>query len=185
MGHKALLLPVHLNLGVDRAEGHGMSVSATQVGPTARANATAVVCDTSAFNLRFLRAAMTKLGYHQVIEAHDLAELVHKATVGQAELVVVDPAMEDGAGIDAIKQLRAAVPTVLIVAFCSDDAMARSVQWQGIITVPKRSILQLDALIAAIQSEFGLEAVVEPEAIPVDDVAIPVWDLVPSLVDAI
>jgi CheY-like chemotaxis protein len=162
-----------------------MSVSAHEVGLAARAQATAVVCDTSAFNLRFLRAAMTKLGYHQVIETHSLDELVNRTTLGQPELVVFDPAMEDGAGLDVMKQLSAAVPTALIVAFCSDDAMARSVQWQGTITVPKRSILQLDALIAAVRSELGQEAVVEPEAIPVDDVAIPVWDLVPSLVDSI
>ena len=161
-----------------------MSVSARQVGSAARAQATAVVCDTSAFNLRFLHAAMTKLGYHQVIEAHTLDELVHKATLGQAELVVFDPAMEEGAGLDAIKDLHAAVPNALLVAFCSDDAMTRSVKWQGIITVAKRSILQLDALIAAIQSELGQDAVVEPEAIPVTDMATPVWDLVPSLVEA-
>jgi len=162
-----------------------MSVSATQGGSVSRARATAVVCDASAFNLRFLRAAMTKLGYTDVIEAHDLEEMVHKATVAQAELVVFDPAMQDGAGIDAINDLKAAVPNAFLVAFCSDDAMARSVQWQGLVTVPKRSILQLDALIAAIRSELGHEAVVEPEAIPMADMAIPVWDEVPSLVDAI
>ncbi len=32
----------------------------------------------------------------------------------------------------------------------------------------------LDALIAAIRSELGQEAVIEPEAIPVTDVAVPV-----------
>ena len=87
-----------------------------------------MVCDTSTFNLRFLRAAMTKLGYHQVIEAHDIEELVHKATVGQAELVVFDPAMQDGAGLAAIKDLRAGAPNALLVAFCSDDEMIRSVK---------------------------------------------------------
>jgi DNA-binding NarL/FixJ family response regulator len=161
-----------------------MSASATQVGSAARAQPTAVVCDTSAFNLRFLRAAMTKLGYLLVIEAHDIEEMVHKATVGQAELVVFDPAMQDGAGLDAIKELQAAVPNALLVAFCSDDTMTRSVRGQGIISAPKRSILQLDALIAAIQSELGRETIVQPEAIPVADMAIPVWDLVPSLVEA-
>src|SRR4051812_15655945 len=124
-----------------------MSVSATQGGSTSHARATAVVCDSSAFNLRFLRAAMAKLGYSDVVEAHDLAELVDKATRVQAELIVFDPAMEDGAGLDAINDLKAAVPNAFLVAFCSDDAMARSVNWQGLVTVPKRSILQLDALI--------------------------------------
>jgi DNA-binding NarL/FixJ family response regulator len=161
-----------------------MSVSAGEVESAARVHGTAVVCDTSAFNLRFLRAAMTKLGYRQVIEAHIVDELVHKATVGQAEVVVFDPAMQDGAGLDAIKDLQVAVPNALLVAFCSDDAMTRLVRRQGNITVPKRSILQLDALIAAIQSELGLEPIVEPEAIPVADMGISVWDLMPSLVEA-
>jgi DNA-binding NarL/FixJ family response regulator len=162
-----------------------MSVSAMQVGSVSRACRVAVVCDTSAFNLRFLRAAMAKLGYTDVLEAHNVEELVHQATVGQAELVVFDPAMQDGAGIDAINDLKAAVPNAFLVAFCSDDAMARSMKWQGLVTVPKRSILQLDALIAAIRSELGQADVIEPEAIPMADMAIPVWDQVPSLVDAI
>jgi CheY-like chemotaxis protein len=162
-----------------------MSVSAVRVGSAARAQATAVVCDTSPFNLRFLRAAMTKLGYHQVIEAKSIDELVHKATAGQAELVVFDPAMQDGAGLDAIQNLRSECPDALLVAFCSDEAMARSLNWKGLITVPKRSILQLDALIVAIQSELGHDPIVEPEAIPVSDVNVPVWDQVPSLVDAV
>lgn len=179
MGHLALNFP-----RLDADEG-GMSVSATQGGFVQRASATAVVCDTSAFNLRFLRAAMTKLGYRKVVEAHDIDDMVHKATVAQAELVVFDPAMQNGLGIDAIHELKAAVPHAFLVAFCSDEALARSVQWQGLVTVPKRSILQLDALIAAIRSELGDEAVIEPEAIPVADMAIPVWDEVPSLVDAI
>ncbi len=87
-----------------------MSVSATQDGSASRARGTAVVCDPTPFNLRFLRAAMTSLGYVEVVEAHNLAELVHKATVVQAELVVFDPAIEGGAGLDAIHDLKAAVP---------------------------------------------------------------------------
>jgi ActR/RegA family two-component response regulator len=161
-----------------------MSVSATQNSESSRAQGTAVVCDSSGFNLRFLRAAMASLGYREVMEVNTIGELVHTSTVMQPELVVFDPATEDGAGLDAINDLRAASPDTLLVAFCSDEAMARSVQWHGIITVPKRSILKLDALIAAIREEFGQEQPIEPEAIPVADVAVPVWDLVPSLVEA-
>jgi DNA-binding NarL/FixJ family response regulator len=162
-----------------------MSVSATQDGSPSRARSTAVVCDNSAFNLRFLRAAMAKLGYTEVVEAHDLEELVREAALTQAELVVFDPAMDDGAGIDAINDLKAAVPNAFLVAFCSDDAMSRSVKWQGLVTVPKRSILQLDALIAAVRSELGSGTVIEPGGIPVTDIAVPVWDEVPSLVESV
>ena len=142
-----------------------------------------MVCDTTPFNLRFLRAAMMTLGYDQVIEAHDLDELVPAAATAHADLVVFDPAMEDGAGLDAIKNLQAAVPDALLVAFCSDDAMIRTLNWEGILTVAKRSIMQLDALIAAIQSELGQDPVVESEGIPVADIGIPVWEEVPSLIE--
>jgi DNA-binding NarL/FixJ family response regulator len=160
-----------------------MSGSAREDGSTARARATAVVCDTSAFNLRFLRAAMTTLGYEVVIEAHDLDELVQAATARRADLVLFDPAMQDGAGLDVIKDLRTAVPNALLVAFCSDDAMTRSIKAQGIVSVAKSSIMQLDALIAAIQTELGHDPVVEPEGIPVTDIGIPVWEQVPSIVE--
>ena len=161
-----------------------MSGSAREDGSTARGRATAVVCDTSAFNLRFLRAAMTTLGYDEVVEVHDLDHLVHAATVGRADLVVFDPAMQDGAGLDVIKDLQAGVPNALLVAFCSDDVMMRSVTGHGTITVAKSSIMQLDALIAAIQAELGHDLVVAPEAIPVADIGIPVWEQVPSIVEA-
>ena len=160
-----------------------MSGSADDDGSAPRAQMTALVCDTSTFNLRFLRAAMMTLGYERVVEARDLDELVHVATVAHADLVVFDPAMQDGAGLDVIKDLQVAVPDALLVAFCSDDAMTRSIKWDGIVTVAKRSIMQLDALIAAIQSELGRDLVVESEAIPVADVGIPVWEQVPSLAE--
>jgi DNA-binding NarL/FixJ family response regulator len=160
-----------------------MSGSAGDDESPSRAHATAVICDAKTFNLRFLRAAMITLGYDDVFEARDIDELVHVARGTRADLVVFDPAMQDGAGLDAIKDLQAAVPDALLVAFCSDDAMTRTVKWDGIVTVAKRSILQLDALIAAIQAELGREPVVGPEGIPVTDVGIPVWEEVPSLVE--
>lgn len=160
-----------------------MNRSAGDIGSASRAQTTAVVCDTTAFNLRFLRAAMMTLGYDEVVEAHDLHELVQAAAGARPDLVVFDPAMENGAGLDAIKGLRTAVPGALLVAFCSDDAMIRTLKWDGIVTVAKRSIMQLDALIAAIRSELGQDPVVESEGIPVADIGIPVWEEVPSLVE--
>jgi DNA-binding NarL/FixJ family response regulator len=141
----------------------------------------AVVCDGSGFNLRFLRAAMVKLGYRQVLEAKTLDELEHKVCVMQPDLVVFDPAMEDGAGLDLLKVLAADSPDSSIVAFCSDDSMARSVKWLGFTTVEKISILQVDALVAAIEVITDRTADV-PDVIPNVDVSTPVWDQVPSLV---
>jgi DNA-binding NarL/FixJ family response regulator len=161
-----------------------MSVSATQERSFARNQGSVVVCDASSFNLRFLRAAMTKLGFRQVLEAKTLEELEHKATVMQPDLVVFDPSMEHGAGIDLIKGLQSSSPETLIVAFCSDENLARTLKLMGITMVEKVSILQVDLLVATIQSALGLSPVIEPEAIPVNDIAIPVWDQVPSLVEA-
>ena len=160
-----------------------MSGSAGDDESPSRAQTTAVVCDAKTFNLRFLRAAMITLGYYDVFEAHDVGELVHVACGARADLVVFDPAMQDGAGLGAIRDLRTALPDALLVAFCSDDAMTPALERDGIITVAKRSILQLDALIAAIQAELGCEPVVTPEGIPVTDIGIPVWEEVPSLVE--
>ena len=160
-----------------------MNGSAGEDESPSRAHGTAVVCDAKTFNLRFLRAAMITLGYDDVVETHDLVELLRAARDQRPDLVVFDPAMQDGAGLDAIRQLQAAGSRALLVAFCSDDAMARSLQSEGIVTVAKRGILQLDALIAAIQAKSGRDLVVEPESIPVADVGIPVWEEVPSLVE--
>jgi DNA-binding NarL/FixJ family response regulator len=148
-----------------------------------RAHGTAVICDAKTFNLRFLRAAMNTLGYDDVVETHNLDELLRTAKTSRADLVVFDPAMEDGAGLDAIRELRGALPSALLVAFCSDETMTRSVTTESVITVAKRGILQLDALITAIQARSGRDLVVEPESIPMADIGIPVWEEVPSLVE--
>ncbi len=58
-------------------------------------------------------------------------------------------------------------------------------KWQGLVTVPKRSILQLDALIAAVRSELGSGTVIEPEGIPVTDIGVPVVGRGPVLVESV
>ncbi len=161
-----------------------MSVSGSDAVAFPRSQECAVVCDASGFNLRFLRAAMTKLGYRQVLEAKTLEELEDKTGVMHPDLVVFDPGMEDGAGLDAIKRLQSVAPETLLVAFCSDDSVARSVKWLGLTTVEKVSILKVDALVAAIESALGQRALPDADAIPVTDVATPVWEEVPSLVEA-
>src|SRR5690348_2103913 len=121
-----------------------MSVSAESAMGFSRSEGSAVVCDASGFNLRFLRAAMSKLGYQRVLEAKTLEELENKAMVMQPDLIVFDPAMEDGAGLDVLKAISEVAPHTLIVAFCSDESIARSVKWLGITTVEKISILKVD-----------------------------------------
>ena len=160
-----------------------MTESADDARSGMRADETAVVCDTNAFNLRFLRAAMHKLGFDDVVETRTVAELVARAIASRAVVVVFDPAMEHGAGVEAAETLQARVPSALLVAFCADDEITRTVKAMGIVTVEKASILKLDALIATVQDRLGRTVAVQPEDIPVADMETPVWDLVPSLVD--
>ncbi|MEY2430644.1 MAG: hypothetical protein QOC92_369 [Acidimicrobiaceae bacterium] len=160
-----------------------MSVS-EDVSVLSRGLGVAVVCDSNAFNLRFLRAAMTKLAYREVVETRTVEELVHRCTVMQPELIVFDPAMEDGAGLEAIEALQTAAPDALLVAFCSDQNLARSLQRQGVTVVEKISLLKVDKLLATIEAVLGHIVIDEPGAIPAADMVTPVWDLVPSLVNA-
>ena len=161
-----------------------MSVSGEVPAASAPGGESAVVCDASGFDLRFLRAAMIKLGYRQVLEAKTLEELEAKATVMQPALIVFDPAMEDGAGLDVLNVLQQVTPDTLLIAFCSDDSVARSVKCLGLTTVEKVSILKVDALVAAIEEARGAAMDHDDDAIPVTDVATPVWEEVPSLVEA-
>lgn len=162
-----------------------MSVSASEGAAATRGAGSVVICDSSGFNLRFLRAAMTNLQYGHILEAKTLEELFHKAEVMKPDLVVFDPAMEDGAGVDAIHTVRTISPDTVLVAFCSEDVIGRAVNALGITTVPKRSLLKVDVLVAAIEHAAGRTAASNAESIPAADVAAPVWDEVPSLVDSI
>lgn len=158
-----------------------MDESADEPRAGSRPSDTAVVCDANAFNVRFLRAAMHKLGFAEVVDTRTVDDLIHQATVHQATVVVFDPAMRGGAGVDVIGPLRKAVPDALLVAFCSDDDLIGVVKAMGVVTVHKVGIMQLDALIATIQERLGRPVTGAEEGIPVADMATPVWDLVPSL----
>ena len=148
-----------------------------------RGSETAVVCDSSPFNLRFLRAAMQKLGFTEIVETRTVADLVHQSTARRVQLVVFDPAMQGGAGADAIALLQRGAPDALLVAFCSDADLTRMVAALGVVTVEKVGIMHLDELIAVVEEKLGRTATRQLEDIPVTDMDTPVWDLVPSLVD--
>ena len=160
-----------------------MDESADQPRAGTRAPETAVVCDANPMNVRFLRAAMQKLGFGQVIDTKNVTELVAQAAAHQPRVVVFDPAMHGGAGVDAIEPLQQRVPGVLLVALCSDADLLPIVRSQGILTVEKVGIMRLDALVEAVEQRLGRAAAPDAEEIPVTDMDTPVWDLVPSLVD--
>ena len=159
-----------------------MDESADTPATAARAPETAVVCDGNPMNLRFLRATMQKLGFGEVIPTKNVTELVAQAAAHQPRVVVFDPAMHGGAGVDAIEPLRQRVPGALIVALCSDAELMPSLRKQDIVTVEKVGIMRLDNLVSAVESRLGKSAE-HGEEIPVADMATPVWDQVPSLVD--
>jgi len=160
-----------------------MSESADQPGSVTRAPETAVVCDGNPMNLRFLRASMQKLGFGQVIDTKNVTELVAQAAAHQPRVVVFDPAMHGGAGVDAIEPLRQRVPGALLVALCSDADLLPSLRKMDIVTVEKVGIMRLDTLVATVESRLGRSTDADAEEIPVADMDTPVWDQVPSLVD--
>lgn len=160
-----------------------MDESADQPASAARAPETAVVCDGNPMNLRFLRASMQKLGFGAVIDTKNVPELVAQAAAHQPRVVVFDPAMHGGAGIDAIEPLRQRVPGALLVALCSDADLMPSLRKMDIVTVEKVGIMHLDTLVATVESKLGRSAHTDPDEIPATDVDTPVWDQVPSLVD--
>ena len=159
-----------------------MSESADPPQVVTRAE-TAVVCDGNPVNLRFLRASMQKLGFGAVIDTKNVTELVAQAAAHQPRVVVFDPAMHGGAGVDAIEPLRQRVPGALLVALCSDPELLPTLRKQDIVTVQKVGIMHLDALVATVENRLGRSAASDPEEIPVADMDTPVWDQVPSLVD--
>jgi CheY-like chemotaxis protein len=160
-----------------------MSESVDDSRSGTRAPETAVVCDGNPMNLRFLRAAMQKLGFGQVIDTKNVTELVAQAAAHQPRVVVFDPAIHGGAGVDAIEPLQQRVPGALLVALCSDLELLPVLRNQGILTVEKVGIMRLDGLVAAVEQRLGRSAAPDGEEIPVADMDTPVWDLVPSLVD--
>ena len=160
-----------------------MDESADEPRPATRAPETAVVCDGNPVNLRFLRASMQKLGFGAVIDTKNVAELVAQATAHQPRVVVFDPAMHGGAGVDAIEPLRQRVPGAMLVALCGDPEILASLRTTDIVTVEKVGIMHLDTLVATVESRLGRSAEADPEEIPVADMDTPVWDQVPSLVD--
>lgn len=157
--------------------------SADEPGVESQASGTAVVCDPNTVNLRFLRAAVQKLGFDDVVTTKNVAELVAQATAHQPALVVFDPAMNGGAGIDAIEHLRRGAPEALIVGFCSDAELSAAARAMGLVTVAKLNMLQLDELVATVEEKLGRAVKAGGEEIPVADMDTPVWDLVPSLPD--
>src|SRR3954467_600208 len=94
---------------------------------------TAVVCDSNPMNLRFLRATMQKLGFGEVIDTKNVADLVAQATARQPRGIVFDPAMPGGAGVDAMEPLRQRVPGALLVALCSDIDLLPSLRKMDIV----------------------------------------------------
>jgi len=160
-----------------------MDESADQPPPATR-DESAVVCDGNPMNLRFLRATMQKLGFGEVIDTKNVADLVAQATARQPRVIVFDPAMHGGAGVDAIEPLRQRVPGALLVALCSDVDLLPSLRKMDIVTVEKAGLMRLDNLVAAVESRIGRATDADAEEIPAaTDMDTPVWDLVPSLVD--
>jgi CheY-like chemotaxis protein len=128
----------------------------------------AILFERDPFNRRFIRAAIRGCGYTDVVEAFDLESFVHEATVRQPDLLVLDPAFKDGAGMRALADASRAAPEALAVALSSDRDLLARAELLGMTAVRKVSVIKLDPLREAIApgSSLGVDA---EDFVPSDD----------------
>jgi DNA-binding NarL/FixJ family response regulator len=60
--------------------------------------------------------------------ATDSSSVVRGAQVTQPRIVLIDPMMKDGLGLEAIRQLRATLPDVVVVVLCAVTDTAQRIE---------------------------------------------------------
>jgi CheY-like chemotaxis protein len=128
----------------------------------------AILFERDPFNRRFIRAAIRGCGYTDIVEAFDLEAFVHEATVRQPDLLVLDPAVEEGAGMTALAEAALAAPGALAVALSSDADLLLQAEELGMTAVKKVSVVKLDPLREAIAPGSSL-GVAAGDFVPSDD----------------
>jgi DNA-binding NarL/FixJ family response regulator len=108
----------------------------------------ALLWEPSDFNRRFVRATLNGLGFDPVVAVDDAESLVANVRQPAVGLAIVDPACEGA--LDALAQLVEGAPHIRTIAFGHDKACLERARALGTTSVMKRSIMQLDELIAAI-----------------------------------
>jgi hypothetical protein len=128
----------------------------------------AILFERDPFNRRFIRAAIRGCGYTDIIEAFDLEAFVDEAAARQPDLLVLDPAVEEGAGMQALTDAALAAPGALAIALSSDTDLLALASVRGMTPVKKVSVVKLDPLREAIAPGSSLG--VDPgDFVPSDD----------------
>jgi CheY-like chemotaxis protein len=120
----------------------------------------AILFESDPFNRRFIRAAISGCGYSEIVEAIDLAAFVHEAARQHPDLLVIDPAVEEGAGMRALADASRSWPGAIAVALSSDRELLARAELLGMTAVRKVSVIKLDPLREAIApgSSLGVGA---------------------------
>jgi DNA-binding NarL/FixJ family response regulator len=128
----------------------------------------AILFERDPFNRRFIRAAIRGCGYTDIVEAFDLEAFVKEAADRQPDLLVLDPAVEEGAGMQALTDAAQAAPAALAIALSSDTELLAQAVALGMTAVKKVSVVKLDPLREAIApgSSLGVGA---GDFVPSDD----------------
>jgi CheY-like chemotaxis protein len=128
----------------------------------------AILFERDPFNRRFIRAAIRGCGYTDIVEAFDLEAFVEEAKARQPDLLVLDPAVEEGAGMTALAEAALAAPGALAVALSSDTDLLQQAEDLGMTAVKKVSVVKLDPLREAIAPGSSL-GVAAGDFVPSDD----------------
>jgi DNA-binding NarL/FixJ family response regulator len=120
----------------------------------------AVMFEHDSMSRRFIRAAISGCGYDEVVEAADVDAFVREVADRQPDLLVIDPAVEEGAGMHALTLAHHAAPGALAVALSGDAGLLQEAEDGGITAVHRVSVVKLDAFREAIApgSALGLDA---------------------------
>ena len=101
--------------------------SRTSIAPTTEADDRTVrvlVADGDALARKALRDALSEAGLSVVGQAADASHAVGLVNRCAPDVVVVDAALPPGGGVDAMQELSAAMPGVLVIILASDDNRA-------------------------------------------------------------
>jgi DNA-binding NarL/FixJ family response regulator len=120
----------------------------------------AVLFEHDSVSRRFIRAAIAGCGYDDVVEAADVQAFVREVVARQPDLLVIDPAAEEGAGLQALTEAAHAAPEALAVALSADAQLLQEAEQLGMTPVHKVSVVKLDGLREAIApgSALGVDA---------------------------
>lgn len=110
-----------------------------------------LLVDDAAFMRMLIKAALTKNGYTDILEAADGAIACEVYTAEKPDLVIMDITMPNKSGIDALKEIKANDPTAKVI-MCS--ALG-----QELIVVDAIKLGALDFIVKPFKADMVIQTV--------------------------